>query len=381
MKYSILKWALLSGLFLSFIQFSFAETHANKRNIKGFDVICCDVSKIKDTIDLKLSDFMDQCEMVKLETTAHSVLGRIHYVSVSDNYIAVFTYDRPHIPVKLFHRDGKFVCDVGLIGKGPGEYTSLYGIQIDEPANRIYLTPFANAQQILVYDLKGNPMPEIRLVYKQTKCRVFIEDGIVTVLSMPFNDQIPVAYQQTTSGKLIKELPRMKHLIQRPDFSHEISSDHNTNAYDLFILPWGADQPDTLYHYNIKKNILEPKFVISDGDAKVGSWYREYKKFYFSYLWGEKYNGKKILVDKESLKADYFNLVNDFYGGIGLNEFFMSQHGMFTASMSADELMNKLDKVLQSKNLSSDQKVKITAARKTLDINDNPILFIGEMKD
>lgn len=379
MNRAVINLSFLLGILFTTIGTSKAETKATPKNINGHQVVCCDVSDISNTIDLELSDIVDNCEMVKLETTSKSILGNIHYACVSENYIAINTYDRPQLPVKLFKRDGTYLRDIGAIGKGPGEYTSIYGTQIDENANRIYITPFANAQHILVYDLEGNQLPEIKLVYKQTKCRVFIEDGIVTVMSMPFNDQIPVAYQQTIGGKLIKELPRIPHLIQRPDFSHEISSDHNTNAFEYFVLPWGSEKPDTLYHYNIKSNQLDPKFVVTDGKSKVGSWYREYPKHYIAYLFGDKYNGKKAVVEKSTLNANFFNLYNDYYGGISLEKFFMSQGGIFTASMSTEELMEKLDKALESGDLTVANKSKLSSIRKSLDINDNSVLFIGKM--
>jgi hypothetical protein len=170
-------------------------SHATIVNINGNEVINCNISEVTDTIDLPLSELIKNCEIIQLETNDSSMFKSVYHASVSDNYIAI--HSRGQMPIKLFSRKGNFIRNIGTIGSGPGEFTSLYGIQLDEPSNRIYLTPFANASEIIVYDLEGVPHEPIPLVFKQTKCNVYVEKEVVTVLSMPFNNKIPPAYQQS----------------------------------------------------------------------------------------------------------------------------------------------------------------------------------------
>ncbi len=199
------------------------------------------------------------------------------------------------------------------------------------------------------------------------------------MLSMPFNDEIPVAYQQTSGGELIQKLPVIDHLILRPDFSSEVSSSHNAGAYDLFILPWGTESFDTLYYYNTKQNELVPKYVASFADKKHSSWTYELKDHYYSWIFGDKYNGAKVIVDKKSLKSDFFRLKNDFYGNMEMKKFFMSSNGWFIASMSAMELKQELEKALNSDSFKSRQKEDMIALQNKLKMDDNDVLFIGEM--
>ena len=299
-------------------------------------------------------------------------------MGISEKYIA--NHSRGRMPIKLFSRQGKFIRNIGAIGRGPGEFTSLYGIQLDEPANRIYLTPFANAKEIIVYNLEGENQKPIPLIYKQTKCKVYIENKVVTVLSMPFSDEIPVAYQQTIAGELIQKLPVIDHIILKRDFSSEISSSNNAGAYDLFVLAYGGKALDTLYYYNTEKNELVPKYVASFSDKKHGSWTYEWRSHYFSWIFGKKYKGRKVIVDKKTLKSDFFKIKNDFYGDFEINKFFMSNNRMFISTISPFELITKFEKALENDELSAKERQKIETLQKTLDENDNEVLFIGEMK-
>ena len=347
-------------------------------DVNGNKVIVCNVSEVKDSIDFPLSEIIDKCEMIPLETKKESMFQSIYHIGISENYIAI--HSRGKMPIKLFNRQGKFIRDIGKIGKGPGEFTGLYGIQLDEPANRIYLTPFANASQIISYDLDGELQESIPLVYKQTKCQVYIEGDVVTVLSMPFNNEIPPAYQQTIDGELIQEHPILDHHIIRPDFSSEISSSNNSGAYDSYVMQYGGESFDTLYHYNTKINKLVPQFVLSFTGEKLGSWTRELSRHYWAPIFGENYRNKKVIVDKNTLEANFFNLVNDFYGGIEIKSFYTSNNGMFIGSIHAIDIIEEAELLLEKEDISSEDKEKLESILKKVDENDNEILFIGKMK-
>ncbi len=379
MKSSILK-ILFAAFLLSF--FTHCQTkqkgsHAKIVTVNGNEVIDCNINEVTDTINLPLSYLIESCEMIPLETNEESLFESVYHIGISENFIAIHSYGQH--PIKLFNRKGNFVRNIGSVGRGPGEFTSLYGIQLDENADRIYLTPFANAQEIITYNLDGENLPAIPLVFKQTKCRVYIENGTATVLSMPFNDQIPVAYQQTIDGKLIQQLPVIDYLILRPDFSNEISSSHNTGAYDLFIYGWGQEGFDTLYYYNTDKNKLIPRYVASFVDPKSNGWNYELKNHYYTLAMGEKYNNARIIVDKKTLKSDFFNIENDFYGNIPMYRFFMSTEGWFVASTHAYELISLFEEAIKNGNLNEKERSRLESLKNDLNENDNDVLFIGKM--
>ena len=102
----------------------------------GEKLYVCDYFKLKDdTLSLKLSDLIESLDVIKLDTASNAMIGG-GAVMCSDNYLLL----RPNWQsvFKLFDRKGKFLCDVGGYGRGPGEYMRLYDAQLDEKNGRIY---------------------------------------------------------------------------------------------------------------------------------------------------------------------------------------------------------------------------------------------------
>lgn len=112
----------------------------------GEDLYVCDYFKLSDdTLILKLSDLIKSLEVIKLDTASNATIGggTVHcsqnYLLLRPNWQSVF---------KLFDRKGKFLCDVGAIGRGPGEYMRINDIQLDEENGRILILPFQTRQLI-----------------------------------------------------------------------------------------------------------------------------------------------------------------------------------------------------------------------------------------
>ena len=358
---------------------------ATKKKISGNDVIVCDVTAINDTTPTLFSEIISKCEMIIPQASPESLMKSPSHIDVSENYIAIKS--NGGIPVKLFTRDGKFVRNIGAIGRGPGEYGSLYGIQLDESRNRIFLTPFANADRLLVFDLEGNSLPAIPLTHGQAKTRVYVNQDTLTVLGMRFDKNHPFAYQQTIDGKIIKEAPLLDHLIVKPDFSNEIYSGKNGGSYDIFILDWYRTTPDTLYHFNVQKNSLEPKFVLEGkpiDDLKENAYENpvaslfELKRHYHGMISGSGFF-KRVIVDKKTLKAKHFKLINDFYGGIELTNIFSTNNGLLIASIPAVRLMAQLEQMLNDVDIHGERRKQLTEMLESLDENDNDVIFLGEM--
>ncbi len=354
-------------------------SHARVIKVNGNKITNCNISEVTDTIDLPLSDIIKTCEVIPLETTPASLFESIYHVGISENYIAI--HSRGRYPIKLFSRDGKFIRDIGKIGRGPGEFSSLYGIQLDEAANKLYLTPFARAKELIVYSLDNENLSPIPLAYQQTKCWAFVENDVVTILSMPFEkSSIPVAYQQDINGNVKQEVAPHKHQILRPDFSSEVSSTRNSEEYDIFILSYGSKTPDTLYYYNTKENRLDPKFTVSFNGEKHSAWLYDWRNYYWAWVFGNKYKGKKVLVNKKTLKSDFFRIRNDYYGGYEINKFYTSNNGMFISSVNAIQLIEMLNEALKKGVPDKKEKKRITELLSQIKEDDNEILFIGEMK-
>ena len=101
-------------------------------NVDGQEITVNDFNLLKDTIDLPLSFWLEDFQVVKLDdrNEASADMGPVY---ISDNYIIVVRKNRlSPIPCKLYRKDGTYVGKVGDIGQGAGEYQDIYDVQIDE---------------------------------------------------------------------------------------------------------------------------------------------------------------------------------------------------------------------------------------------------------
>ena len=90
---------------------------AHSVEVDGQDMTVCELALLKDTIDLPLSFWVEDFEMVKLGNKDEALVGK-GTAHVSDNYILIGNAN--NVPCKLFRRNGSFVGNVGSIGQGPG---------------------------------------------------------------------------------------------------------------------------------------------------------------------------------------------------------------------------------------------------------------------
>jgi hypothetical protein len=339
------------------------DTKAYISKVGGNDVVICPIDKVSDTIHLPLSSLVESCEMVKLQTTDSALFDYARHTLITDKYICIKSYGK--FPVKLFTRKGQFIRNIGAIGRGPGEYSSLGGMQFNQEGTHLYLLPEANARKILVYDIEGNHIRDIPLVYPQRKFKGFLSpDSIITILSMPLNNDSAVCFQQSFDGKLIQKVSPPSYLISK-NYDGEIFTNYSPNSFEFY-----NTVSDTLYHYNTAKNILEPKFALSFGEGKKGHGiYSEIPGFYFCF---------NILVDKKTLDAKYFDIKNDFLGGINVLPQFA--RGYFINDVTAIYLKQQLDKAITNKNLTDQIRQKLTDLNNSLSPDDNNVIFFGKLK-
>ncbi len=344
---------------------------AYETNINGNNVVICPVNKVTDTIQINLSSLVESCEIIKLQNTPEGLIDRAWHTEISRDYICIKTYGQ--YPAKLFDINGQFIRNIGSVGRGPGEYSTLNGLQFSPMGDMLYLFPFGTARKILVYDISGNYVKDIPLVFTQRKFKAFFSpDSIITVVSMPFQNDSAICFQQTFDGRLIQKVSPPAHLINQ-SFDGEVFTNYLTPGYDFF-----NTATDTLYHYNIEKNTLEPKFAKDFGEAEFISVSREIPGYYFFSFYNKDNPSRKIIVDKKSLDANYFTLKNDFFGNIEVSPVF--SNGYFINNIAAITLKNQIEKMLTMNNLSESDRKKLVEFNNDLKPDDNNILFYGKLK-
>jgi len=102
------------------------------------------------TKDYQLSDIAKRIEYIELEANKESFIGEINRINFINDKIIIL--DRTLQKILLFSFDGKFIRTIGKRGKGPGEYTRLYDLDVNETNEEIYVYCFNDIIQIYSFN-------------------------------------------------------------------------------------------------------------------------------------------------------------------------------------------------------------------------------------
>lgn len=362
-----------------------AEKPVRIENVNGEDLYVCDYFKVSDsTTILKLSDVLKSLEIIKLDNDTSATVGG-GSVSFSENYMLIRAGSRQ--PVKLFDRKGNFLRNIGKIGRGPGEYMSLYDMQLDEKNKRIFFMPW-QTRYLYEYDFDGNFVKPIRMAGGAPKGTFTVEDDRLTVLALPFKGLKWVAFQQTLDGQLLDSVPVGNFEInERNPYNNELFTSRD-NHYIHIFRSMGKIR-DTLYHYVPGKPGLIPKFTVDFGTIEPPiHQYREFGDYFFFETSVTKpvsenmftyVTEKSVLVNKKTLDATSFKIVNDLLGGYETSVWSFS-NGYYVENIDPLSLKDKLEKVLEKGGLDQPMEKKITDLVNGIHENDNNYVIYGELK-
>lgn len=374
-----------------------ANVVATRSVVNGQDFITLDPSLLKDSIVFPISHFMDEINFVKLDDSEEALIYPAP-VEISENYILVKS-GRPRnanwnasvpIPCKLFDINGKFISDIGAIGQGPGEYTMIYSMQIDEKKERVYLMPW-QTDKILVYDLKGNLQEPIPMAYKAPKAIFKVDGDKVAIAIIPFPGNPSVAWVQNLDGEVIGEVPTGHFEVS--DFSNEVLSSQNTNDMDISFWNWPA-RVDSLYHLDMQTGSFIPKLTMNlDADAPKDHSYVEWSNYYVgttqSYVTisrgGEtSTEGDKpafYILDKETLKGAFLVIENDYLDGKKVEwPSGIFDKGYYSINIEPGVLLEWIEQILKSDKVNDKMRTKLTELQTSIDENDNNYILYAKMK-
>lgn len=356
---------------------------ATRTAVSGDTLVTCDISAVKQSILLPLSLYTDSLEIIKLDNSEDALVGRAN-TTVTKNFLGIYDYN--NCLYKLFTRKGKFLRKIGAIGQGPGEYKILYDSQIDEDNNRIYLFPWTS-KKVLVYDLDGNFIQDIPLPRLVHKGCLNVDTGQkqLSVLNLPFLGT-PISWLQDFDGNIISE-KIAPHLEFLPDYSHEIwnISYRNLMSFSIARLPPASD---SLYHYSGDKNQLLPIFTTTFNKEIPSHYYLETPHFYSVDIIGPSTDpdftgtvNERIIIDKQTLRGGYYQLVADQLGGISFDKSIYNEYGCIL-NIDPGILLERIEKRLStSQKLSVNDKNLLMKLKKTILEDDNNYIILGKWKE
>jgi hypothetical protein len=106
-------------------------------------------SSIEHKSELKISDISSEIVYIPLETTEDNLIRKILKVYCSEKNIYVGDANGLY----QFTDSGKFIRQIGSLGRGPGEHSSLMDFTVNEKGNTVIIQ---GEFSIVAYDLEGN---------------------------------------------------------------------------------------------------------------------------------------------------------------------------------------------------------------------------------
>lgn len=355
-------------------------------------IITVNLSEVNKKRVVNLSDWVLEPEFISLDSSCEEAYTEGGYCCVSDNYIGMYGSSQIY---KLYDRKtGKFLRNIGKVGKNDGEYSNVYNSVIDEQNSRVYILSW-NAKELLCHDLNTGELIEARPLKHNLPKGAFVidpETGNLTVAALPFDgENETVVWKQDKEDNVLWEVPAGD-LSLVPDYSHEIVGAFNTEDFDFSISTWGG-RVDSLYV--VKDGFLKPIFTMNflNGNQKAASSVLPNHTYtllpdhiitsvsmpvrrasgYYSY-------GKPVFVVTE--RETEHSYVADFTDDI-LNrkpEYLPFTQGYYMEVFSAEDFIKTGKAALSKGKLSEASKARISEILKTITPESNDVILLAPLK-
>ena len=355
-------------------------------------IITVNLSEVNKKRVVNLSDWVLEPEFIALDSSCEEAYTEGGYCCVSDNYIGMYGSSQIY---KLYDRKtGKFLRNIGKVGKNDGEYSNVYNSVIDEHNSRVYILSW-NAKELLCHDLNTGELIEARPLKHNLPKGAFVidpETGNLTVAALPFEgENETVVWKQDKEDNVLWEVPAGG-LSLVPDYSHEIVGAFNTEDFDFSISTWGG-RVDSLYV--VKDGFLKPIFTMNflNGNQKAASSVLPNHTYtllpdhiitsvsmpvrrasgYYSY-------GKPVFVVTE--RETEHSYVADFTDDI-LNrkpEYLPFTQGYYMEVFSAEDFIKTGKAALSKGKLSGASKARISEILKNITPESNDVILLAPLK-
>lgn len=343
----------------------------------------CDMSAINNKIDISLSDWIEDFKIVRFENT-DTALFKSWKVYITDHYIGIL--QSAVSPFKLFDHTGKFICDVGGIGQGVGEYTTLYSAAIDERNEAVWLAPFSG-EYLWKYNLKGEHILTVK-TEQMNKPQIRGEcDSSLTMTHLCFTGMSGYQYVHIYSPDSLHYVKPNKYQAIMPrdkdgnftGFNHELWFYNNSNVFTYM-----TTYSDTLYAYDRQSEQTFPRFTAIHHPNDYCIYNEVPSGFLISnsgYLSSsEKNKTNMVWVDKNGLQAYYVEITNDQMGGLPASNFAYSSNGWYYEMFEPYQLIELIRKRLSGKDCGEKEQTVLQKMLGSIDEDGNNILFMGKLK-
>ncbi|MDE5560362.1 MAG: 6-bladed beta-propeller [Bacteroidaceae bacterium] len=346
--------------------------------------ITCDVGRVKELRTVNLSEWVEDLRIVQFENS-EAALFQYGWQVIAGNYIGI--RQGGNGVFKLFDRNGKFLCNVGALGAGHGEYSNrINSAVIDEDREQIYLTesPCAHSN-IHVYGMDGKFRYDIPLDEELYSPKMTLNgDGTISLVQLCLNKCAnPTLITHIKNGEVIAKTKPHPSMITDSPADKDLF--HDVMCYSCMgnMYVWQTSN-DTLYRYDTKTQSIKPAFTLAWQDRTEDTYY-QYNVIPGKYIADvitdvRKYTKKGTIVyDQESQEAYYIKLKNDSAGGIEAPTTFAN--GYFYDMYHPMQLREVIEKRLYESDCTEEDKSSLRKLYDSLDEDGNYIMFVGKLKE
>ena len=377
-----------------------STTHRNPEGL-----VSVNYADLKQGEDILISEWVGEPEFIALESRPEALVTGGQLI-VSDHYIGAYRKNDESV-FKLFDRaTGKYLRNIGGIGRGPGEYTAISSAQIDEAGGKIWISTI-DKNKIYSYDIStGRLAADIKLPYKADNNTNngfnFLVDSLsstITVVPLPFKDKCPAAaWCQDMEGNILWEIPKTYTMEEnvfltiRTGYnipgSMDLCFESNNTAQDtLYILEDRDIKPILTVQF---EGITEPNYIDISEDRlfRSSSLLPGYAVIGISRSAGMTSRGAEffieyeylpnVVMDRQTEEVSLRNIVDDIMTWNDNN--FRFTDGYLVNSYDALTFREAGAKALADGSLSEAARTRISSILDGLTENDNIILMIAPLK-
>lgn len=158
--------------------------------------------------DMKISDIADTVEYIELKTPKDLFITRVWNIIPIDDFWIIHSRDG----VYKFTNKGEYVETIGCRGQGPGEYSTIYNIDVDCIGKEIVIN---TSGQLLFYDLDGNYLRGEKK--KGTYYDIGISDSILWVSETGTNVEKYIAFAMNFRREILDSILNPFYGVQSQD--------------------------------------------------------------------------------------------------------------------------------------------------------------------
>lgn len=258
---------------------------------------------------MTISEIADTIEYIELETPKDLAITRVWDIIPVDSFWIIHSRDG----VYKFTNKGKYIKSIGRSGQGPGEYSLVHDIAVDQKRKEILLN---TSGKFLFYDLEGN---FLRTIKKEgLMFRAHVVDSVLWISEATSNSDKYQAYAMDYQGNMLNSISNPYYGMESQD---EGAGFHLAKLYkpfymykDTFYLK-GREMNDTIYCLLGAK--CEPYIALNMGKYKLPVEYEAWYSFEAHEKNGERYWGIPSVAEGDR----YLFLLSQRYAAVDGNKY------------------------------------------------------------